>query len=581
MMKHVLQVYRNRPWTTLLAYIAIQTLSLFPFFTGLLLKQVFDSYEHGVQSNLVWWYIAFFMAGLMGRVAVVIPHAYMNSKARFLTSGNVRMNLLDIILGKPGAEALKISMGDTLNRVREDVNTIEDFAYGALMDMMSSLVLTILSVGVLISVDYRITLLVFIPLAVVAIITERSGSKVSRFRQANRSATGDVSSAIGEMFGNIQAIQISGAEESVLKHLKKLNQVRAQSAVKDNVFTQLLGTLFQNILNVGTGIILLAMSLIITDGSFKLGEFTLFMYYVNFTSFFIQFYGNAVTRYKQLKVSLGHMQNVHKSVTLEKMLTYTNIMPSDKVEEEACITIEPLEKLQLENLCFAYPTGNSSLEDISLTVHQGSLTVIAGRIGSGKSTLLKAMCGLLEKQSGTIFWNGKPVESPKDFFIPPRFAYAPQVPRFISSTIRENMLLGLEADEEQVQQAVHLAVMQRDLEGLKEGLDTQIGTNGVKLSGGQQLRLAIARMFARDAELYAFDDISSALDVETEAQLWDRILSDKRGTFVAVTNQSTVLRQADQIILMKDGKIEAQGDLDTLLQTSEEMRLIMGSEKAV
>jgi ATP-binding cassette subfamily B protein len=217
-----------------------------------------------------------------------------------------------------------------------------------------------------------------------------------------------------------------------------------------------------------------------------------------------------------------------------------------------------LRRLDVVGLTSRHPASGRGIADVSFSLQPGSVTAVAGRVGAGKTTLLRAVLGLVESQAGEVRWNGRPLRDPGGYLVPPRVAYTPQVPALLSGTVRENLLLGLPATPEALRRATRRAALDRDLAALPDGLDTLVGARGVRLSGGQALRAALARMYVRGASLLVLDDVSSALDVETEAQLWERLFALVRDEGVAclvATHSPAVLRRAGRVITLEAGRV--------------------------
>ncbi len=562
-------------WDTV-AWTLIHTSPLIP---GLLAKKFFDILTAGSNANSELWSLLILVGvTALARAGLIYVGASVDILFRFKVSALIRRNLLENLMKKPGALPRKAATGEILNSFRDDAKQIED-AVDWTIDIIGTLVFAAAAVVILLSIDAKVTLFVFTPLVAVIVLANSASSRIEENRRKSRKASAAVNGIIGEMFNSVQAVKVAGAEEHILKHFHHLNGKRHKLMLRDTLFTQFLESIYQNTVSLGTGLILLLVSQSMRAGSFSVGDFAVFVYYLAFVTDFTQFYGRYIANYQQTCVSFQRIADLMEETRVEELVAHQPLYLKGELPELSVpvkTEEDMLQYLEIQGLTYEYSSSGGGISDVSFGLKRNSFTVICGKIGSGKTTLLRALLGLLPAQSGKIIWNGREVREPAEFFVTPRAAYTAQVPRLLSDTVKENIALGIPSEETVIQKAIYSAVLEKDIDSFEKGLETVVGPRGVKLSGGQVQRVAAARMFAREAELLVFDDISSALDVDTENKLWSRIFKEKNKTCLVVSNRRTALQHADHIIVLNNGRIEAEGKLEELLQSSESVQQIWG-----
>jgi len=577
-LKYIWETIKFQPFLYFLTWFFSFTFFITPLIAALVVREIFNILEGVSSLEIDIWLlvIIFFVVNLIQLFldvtwAVIQYIFFLSSRLLF------RKNMINGVLKQPGGLSLPYSSGESISRFRRDADEAAYFPI-AIADLLNFMIFGIMAIFLMLSINVVVTILIFLPFSIVIILVNLFRRRLMHLRDERRKAAGVVTGTINEMFNSVQSIKVANAEENILTNFEKVNKKRGDASIKDEFLDAFLNGLRLLIVFLATGLMFMIIIDPMISNTFSIGDFALFTFLLGWVTGAINYFGMTIARYYRTKISIKRMIKVmkgnQKEIGEDMILKhgpiynreeYPKISPPDLKQEDH------LKVLTVKDLSYTYPDSSKGIQDINFTLKRNTLTVITGKVGSGKSTLLKTILGLLPKSKGVIYWNEDLIKDEANFFVPPRSAYTAQIPHLFSDTIKENILFGYPEESVDINEALSLATMKDEILEFEDQLGTLIGPKGVKLSGGQKQRLAAARMLSRNPQLIVFDDLSSALDIETELGLWNQLFSKNIGTYLVVSHRSIVLQKADNIILLKDGKIDAQGSLSQLLHESEEM----------
>ena len=549
---------------------------LLPLTYALVIKAIFDTLSGRATIGLnPWTLIAILASAYVLRLGNFVWCFQLFSHYNYTLYAFLRRNLLDYLMTAGGALILPESPSGAVTRFRDDISDINLYIE-RWVDVWGNLAYSIFAIALLFWIDPVIAGLVCLPLFGGTLVIRLLQNNIRKFRLQWLEATSRVTDFIGEAFAAVQAVKVAGEEDAMTERLRVLGHERRKRAVIDVLLMEMIRAFNNGLVYVGIGLLLTGAAWKMGRGnSFSIGDLVVFIQILPRVTQVMTFIGGMMAQQKRAGVAIERLEKLLVNAPEGQIVNPAPLVLTGPLSSFVSSRPEGvrLETLEVVGLSFQYPGATAGIEGLNFSLRRGDFVVITGRIGSGKTTLLRVLLGLLPKTAGKVLWNGQQVEDLASFFRPPHSSYTAQIPRLFSETLGDNVLLG-DTHDDHLLPALKYAAMETDLAALENGVGTMVGARGVKLSGGQVQRVSAARMFARGADLMIFDDLSSALDVATEKQLWQSLLSGPKTTCLVVSHRRPALLRATQILVLENGRLTARGTLNELLATCPEMRRI-------
>jgi len=539
-------------WIGWLSYFAL------PLLTGWLLKQVFDALETGESVNQ--WLLAIGLSEA-ARMVVFAISIWLVVRWWVAALTMMRTNMLhaQTVSGGPKRATLPAGPAEAISRFHDDTRDVVVWA-DSWLDGFGNIAYALGAMAIMATINGWASLVVLIPIGIVTFVVGWMRPMLYAADKADREATGTVNAFLGETFAGMLAFRLAAREQAVITRLERHTAHRRKTAVRHVVLEQSLDGLTSTTSDVSIGLILLVLVPSVRSGDLSVGDLALFVAYASVLGDVPRFLSRLVTAREQAKVSTRRMGEMVAPNRLDDLFAHPaiNIDRGDKpVLRDPDPERSRLERLEIVGLTARYPSTGGGIENIDLTIERGDFVVVTGAVGSGKSTLLRALAGLVDRQAGVVRWNGVVIDDLGEWFVPPNAAHLPQVPRLFSESLVDNIALGRATDA--LDHVLDATTLRADLDDMPDGVDTRVGARGLRLSGGQAQRVATARSLLTSPELLIVDDLSSALDVETERALWTHV-RNQNTTVIAVSHRAFVLELADHVVTLVDGSIVGGGN---------------------
>ncbi len=539
-----------------------------------------NAFQDGLQGkgvlHRIWPYFILLAVNAAVRWLSIRGSSYLDVLRRYYYHDSLRVQVFRGLLRSNHLRDRADNSGKTFERLDDDVPAA-CFPVELVTEVAGYCIFTFIAVGSLMLINWRITMFLFLPLSLCLFLIKKISGRIRSSRKQNRDMHDRASSLLSDIVTSVLSIKTMDAKEPVLEKYDNVIKQRTRAVVKDSLFQNSVSATVDIASVLCIVIMMAAVSGLMQNGSFPLGDFAIFICYLDTLNDCILRIIELYTETKKAEVSYQRILETveeqnglclgmdgkllpplsSKSVPVSGgycgIPAHPDVFPEG--EETAEESYGRLTQLSVSRLSCIYEDGRG-IRDVNFQLYAGELLVLTGPVASGKSSILNALFGIVPASFQEILWNGKEVQNLFTLFKAPTVSCCLQSSHLQNGTIRENLTLGRNISDIECWKALQSACMEGEVKEWPGGLDTLTGENGIMLSGGQKQRLLLARMLLEHPSLYFLDDATSALDRITAEKLIfnlkQRIIQDNAAA-VFISNSEVVKAAADRELCISQG----------------------------
>jgi ABC-type multidrug transport system fused ATPase/permease subunit len=498
--------------------------------------------------------IATIVIAVVGAISTYIDNYYTTSVGQWVAN-DLRIRIYEHLHRLSLQYYDNAKTGALMSTITSDVSTVQDFASSSTLGIIVDLVTIVFMLGLMFWLDWDFTLIAIGVTPFLLMFVMRFKKAVKEVTRTVRVKQSEVVAVVQEGLGSVRAVKAFGRQDLELAHMQDASHATVEAALKARKVKSLLSPVVSVVVALCTGIVLWKGTSLIVAGTMTAGALTVYLAYL--TKFFkpVKDLASMTSAIAQTTVALERIQK---------------ILDADTIIHERPDAIDPgtvKGEITFEHVAFGYGDEPLVLTDVSFTIKPGQVVGIVGPTGSGKSTVVSLMPRFYDTNQGRILVDGVDIATCKLAALRRQIGFVLQETVLFRGTIRENIGYGRpDATDEEIIAAAKLANADEFIAKMPHGYDSVVGERGDTLSGGQRQRIGIARAVIRNSPIMILDEPTAALDTESEKLVIEGLERLMKGrTVIMIAHRLSTIRDADKIIVLKDGVVAEEGTNDELI----------------